>query len=189
MAQLYRPAFVHNRGIEIVQGQDWLQGYRFMASNINGTRYLLDTTGCTAALTIRSPDPSGDVQLAVTTDSGELVVGASPARIERSTAYVAGQWGSVDETVYECGTGGTTSGGPVIFDDTIGMTTTDGTVVWQCIARSDTVCNLTIVLPAAMTAGLSAWGRGVYSLELFDSYGHSVAYIDGLAVLRAEATY
>jgi hypothetical protein len=189
MPELYRPAYVHDDDIEITQGQDWLIGFRLLAKTIFDGEYLLDTAGYTAAMTVRAGGFDGPAQLAVTTTTGELVVGFSPAAIERSTAYIAGQRGSAGGGLFQCNTAGTTDGSPVIFNTTIGSTTTDGTVGWVCIGTDATVCNLTIILPAAMTETLTPWGRGVYSIEVFDTYGHSVFYQDGAAYLRQEATY
>ena len=189
MVELYRPAFIHGYDIEITQGQDFTWGFRLIATDIDGSTYLLDTEGYTAAFTVRAPDASGTAQIEVDTVSGEVVVGSSPAGIERNTAYIVGQWGTDGSAVYECTVAGTTDASPVLFDDTINHTTTDGTVTWNCIGDDSTVCNLTIILPSAITEALTAWGRGVYSIEVKDTYDHTVFYADGAAWLREESTW
>lgn len=187
MTDLYRPAFVHSgEDLEITQGADWPFKLQLQAQTIAGAFYTIDTTDYTASFVVRATDADGDVQLSVDTTSGEIVMGLSPAEVERSTAYVAGQRVTAANALYECITGGTTDGSPVIFNDTLNATTNDGTVVWENIGDDGTIANLVISIPAASTTALTAWGRGVYTLKVEDTYGHTVLYLDGAAYLRQE---
>ena len=64
------------------------------------------------------------------------------------------------------------------------QTVTDGTVTWRCEGTDETVCNVFIDIPMAVTAGLTDWGRGVWALSVRNPFGNSWFYCDGPAYLR-----
>lgn len=193
MTDLFRPAFIKDYGIEIVQGQDWPIGFRCKPLSDQGVLYLEDTTGYTATMVIRSPDASGDAQLTIGTATGEITVGFTPGKVARNTAYGLGQKVvplALNGYVYECVVAGTSHASteptwPLV----LGNTVTDGTVTWRCETDDSTVCNVYIAIPRSTTAALAPWGRGVYSLEVVDTWNHTWVFIDGPAYLRAESTY
>jgi len=53
-----------------------------------------------------------------------------------STAYSSGKEVTYNNYSFTATTGGTSAGSPPTFTYTIGASTTDGTVVWQCVSRS-----------------------------------------------------
>ena len=192
MVELYRPAFIHDYDIEITQGQDWVIGFRCLQRTDQGVLYLEDTTGYTARMTVRAPDQSGDIVLDVTDSSGEITLGFTPPIWEASTAYGLGQKvvpTTLNGYVYECTVAGTSDSGEPTWPTTIAGTVADNTVTWRCETDDAQVVNIAIHIPAATTEALTAWGRGVYSLEVQDTYAHSWFYIDGAAYLRLESTY
>ncbi len=192
MAELYRPAFIHDYDIEITQGQDWPIGFRCLPRTDQGVLYLEDTTGYTARMVVRAPDQLGASVLDVSDTTGEITVGFTPGVWEASTAYGLGQKvvpTTLNGYVYECTVAGTSDSGEPTWPTTIGNTVTDGTVTWRCETDDSQVCNLYILIPAATTAALSAWGRGTWSLEVLDTFSHTWLYIDGAAYLRLESTY
>lgn len=193
MAELFRPAFIHDYGIEITQGQDWVQGFRALPRTDQGTLYLEDTTGYTALMTVRSPDRDGAIQVSASTSDSRITVGFTPGKVARNTAYSVGQKVvplALNGYVYECTVAGTSHAtNEPSWPTTLAQTVTDGTVTWRCETDDSQVCNLFIHIPAAVTAGLVAWGRGVYSFEVTDTYSHSWLFVDGVAYLREEASY
>lgn len=193
MTELFRPAYIKDYGIEITQGQDWVIGFRCKPRSDQGVLYLEDTTGYTATMVVRAPDASGDAELSIGTGTGEITVGFTPGKVARNTAYGLGQKVvplELNGYVYEAVISGTSHASveptwPTVLGDTV----SDGSVTWRCETDDSQVCNLFIAIPRVTTAALVAWGRGVYSLEVVDTYNHSWVYLDGPAYLRQEATY
>lgn len=194
MPDLFRPAFIKDYGVELVQGQDWPIGFRCKPRSDQGVLYLEDTTGYTGTLVIRSPDSSGSAQLTATTGNGMILTGFTPGKVARNTAYGVGQKvvpaAGVNGFVYKCIIAGTTHASveptwPLV----IGNTVTDGTVTWRCETDDSQVCNVYIAIPRTTMAALLPWGRGVYSLEVVDTWNHTWVYVDGAAYLRTESTY
>lgn len=193
MPELYRPAFVHDYDIEITQGQDWVIGFRCLPRTDQGVLYLEDTTGYTARMTVRAPDQLGAALIDVTHTSGEITLGFTPPKWTANTVYGVGQKvvpTTLNSFVYECVVAGTSHASvEPTWPTTIGDTAGDGTVTWRCETDDSQVCNVYIAIPAATTESLSAWGRGVWSLEVLDTFAHSWIFIDGAAYLRQESTY
>ena len=193
MVDLFRPAYIKGYGIEITQGQDWVQGFRCKPRSDQDVLYLEDTTGYTATMKVRASDASGAEQLSIGTGTGEITVGFTPGKVARNTAYGLGQKVvplALNGYVYEVTVAGTShASNEPAWPTTLGNTVTDGTVTWRCETTDETVCNLYIAIPRATAAALVPWGRGVYSLEVIDSFSHTWVYLDGPAYLRAESTY
>lgn len=188
MAELYRPAFIHDYDIEITQKEDWVIGFRCLPRTDQGVLYLEDTTGYTGILSIYAPDPSGTEILTVDTLTGHVQVGFTPAPVEQSTAYGLGQKivpaGGLNGFVYECTVAGTTDTDPVIWPEVIGDTVPYGTATFRCETDDSQVCNVSIFLGSDVTDVLEPWGRGHYSIVVKDTFNHSWVHIDGAAYLR-----
>lgn len=185
MTDVARPAFIHGYDIELTQGEDWAIGFRCLPRALTGERYLADTTGYSAAMTIRRGDPDGTLVL----DAGGYVsVGFTPPAAARNTAYGAGQQVTpvaLNGWVYACAIGGTTdAGSEPIWPAGIGQAVADGTVTWQCVRTDNTVVNVSVAIPAIVTANLADWGRGSWALSVRGPYGESWFYVDGMAILR-----
>lgn len=58
-----------------------------------------------------------------------------PAARANSTSYTAGTERNYNGYVFTCTVAGTSAGSPPTFTYTIGATTVDGTVTWQCVSR------------------------------------------------------
>ncbi|MCA9859370.1 MAG: hypothetical protein KC438_06580 [Thermomicrobiales bacterium] len=194
MSDLIRPAFIHDFGIEITQGEDFCLAFLACAWDDQGNPVWSDTSAYTAELAIRSGDTDGTLVLDA---SAYVQLGYTPPLVERSTAYSLGQrvtvggvGGISDGYLYECTTAGTTDGSPVIFTDTLGATTNDGTAVWTCVlpaqdgAGNIHIANVVVNIPHAVTGGLDEWGRGSWSLSVKNGFSNSWFYVDGPAVLR-----
>lgn len=192
MPELYRPAYIHDYDIEITQHEDWVIGFRAMPRTDQGVLYLEDTTNYTAIFSIRAPDASGEEILTVDTVSGETVVGFTPAKVERNTAYVVGQKVvplALNGYVYECTVAGTSHAtNEPTWPTVLGNTVTDGTVTWRCETDDSQVCNVFIQIGTDITSTLEPWGRGYYTLSVKDSFFHSWLHIDGAAYLRQTST-
>ena len=192
MPELYRPAFIHDYDIEITQGQDWVMGFRCLPRTDQGALYLEDTTGYSARMTVRAPNQSGAAVLDVTDVSGEITLGFTPPIWEATTVYGLGQKvvpTTLNGYVYEVTVAGTSDSGEPTWPTTLGNTVTDDSVTWRAETYDSQVCNIYIAIPAATTEALTAWGRGVWSLEVADTFAHSWVFIDGAAYLRQESTY
>jgi hypothetical protein len=193
MAELYRPAFIHDYDIEITQGQDWVIGFRCLPRTDQGVLYLEDTTGYTARMVVRAPNHLGDAVIDVSDTGGEIQLGFTPPVWEDTTVYGVGQKVVPTELngyVYEVTVAGTSHATTEpTWPTVIGNTVTDGTVTWRAETDDSQVCNIYIAIPRSTTAALEPWGRGVWSLEVTDTFSHSWVYIDGAAYLRQEATY
>jgi hypothetical protein len=192
MMEPYRPAFIHAYDIEIIQGQDWLIGFRAMPRTDTGVLYLEDTTGYTASMKVRDEDWDGDVVLEASTTDGRIQVGFTPVKWEATTAYAVGQKvvpTTLNGYVYEATVAGDSDSGEPTWPTTIGATVVDDGVTWRAETTDATVCNLYITIPASVTALLQDWGRGVWSMEVLDDFSHSWLFIDGTARLRREAAY
>jgi hypothetical protein len=189
----FRPAFIHNYDIEITQGQDFVQGFRAMPRTDDGILYLEDTTGYTATLKVRDGGFDGDVVLEASTTDSRIIVGFTPAKVIRNTAYTVGQKVvpiALNGYVYEATVAGTTHASTQpTWPTTIGGTVSDGTVTWRAETTDATVCNVYIQISASVTAGLTDWGFGVYNLEVVDTFLHSWLFVDGTARLRRESAY
>jgi hypothetical protein len=185
MTELQRPAYVHDLDIEITQNEDWtwpLQGR-------NDDDDIIDTTDYTATMTIRAPDPSGDVLLTVDDTGGGIVLGFDPPIWEAATVYGVGQQvvpTTLNGYVYEVTVAGTSHASTEpTWPTTIGNTVVDNTVTWRAEeVDTDVVANVSVQLSAAETAALTAWGRGTYSLSVKNEFGQSWLYVDGAAYLR-----
>lgn len=173
--------------IRIIQGTDWTKPYRLLLDDGS----LLDTTGYTARMKVRSDAESSTVLLDASTSNSRMQVGFDPAKRANSTAYGVGQQivpTTLNGFVYECTAAGTSGGSAPAYSTTLGATFTDGSVTW-IVKTSDTrVSNVRIVLTPAITSPLADWGLGVYDVELIDTFGHVLRFIEGMAVLSREIT-
>lgn len=193
MPELFRPAFIHDYDIEITQGQDWVQGFRCLPRTDQGVLYLEDTTGYTARMVVRTPDPSGAAVLDVSDSGGEIAVGFTPGIWLPNTAYGVGQKvvpTTLNGFVYEVTVAGTSHASTEpTWPTTLGDTVSNGTVTFRAETDDANVCNLYISIGRTTTGTLTPWGRGSYSIEVVDTFGHTWVYIDGAAYLRPENTY
>jgi uncharacterized phage protein (TIGR02218 family) len=127
-------------------------------------------------------------------DLGDIKCGVpiDPAVRANSTAYTAGQFVKVatgvgagyeayENRIYECTTAGTTAGAAPTFDETVGNTTTDGTVVWtarEAFQRHAVVASVTSRRIFAITVtearAVDNWfDLGVLTWETGDNTGRS----------------
>jgi hypothetical protein len=193
MPELYRPAYIHDYDIEITQGQDWVMGFRCLPTTDQGVLYLEDTTGYTARMVVRAPNQDGDAVLDVTSTSGEIILGFTPPDWDAATVYGLGQKvvpNTLNGFVYEVTVAGTSHAvTEPTWPTTLATTVVDNTVTWRAETDDSLVCNIYIAIPASTTEALTAWGRGVWSLEVIDTFTHTWFYIDGAAYLRQESTY
>jgi hypothetical protein len=193
MPELYRPAYIHDYDIEITQGQDWVMGFRCLPRTDQGVLYLEDTTGYTATMTVRAPNHDGDAVLEVDSTGGEITLGFTPPDWDAATVYGLGQKvvpNVLNGYVYEVTVAGTSHASTEpTWPTTLATTVVDNTVTWRAETDDSLVCNIYIAIPAATTAALTAWGRGVWSMEVTDTFAHTWFFIDGAAYLRQEATY
>lgn len=159
--------------------------------------YLLDTTGYTAELEVRDEDYAGATQLEATTANGRVFVGFTPNKWVASTAYSVGQQivpTLLNGFVYQCVVAGSSHATTEpTWPTTLGQTVLDNTARWRCelaenLTTSVLVSNLVIDVPLSVTEALTDWGRGVFTLQLKDSFGQVRLWADGIARLRREAT-
>lgn len=198
MGDTYQPRYIYNQDIEIPQGGDFFWPLGIIAETDEGSEYLLDTTGYTAFLTVREGNYDGAVALEANTANSRIIVGFTPPKVARNTAYGLGQQVvpiALNGFVYECTVAGTShaSNQPTTWPTTIGQTVTDGTVTWRCELveniNNGKVGNFSVQIVASVTQGLADWGRGVYTLQVINTFGHVVVWIDGVARLRRETVY
>lgn len=197
MSDTYRPGYITNYDIEIPQGGDFFIPIGVIAETDEGAEYLLDTTGFTAFLTVRATDYDGDIVLSASTADSRIVVGFTPPKVARNTAYGLGQQVvpiALNGFIYECTAAGTSHAtDEPTWPTTITDTVSDGTVTWRCelveTVANGRVSNCYVQVLASVTETLADWGRGVYTLQVLDTYGHVVFWMDGVARLRRETVY
>lgn len=197
MSDTYRPGYVHNYDIEIPQGGDFFLPLGIIAETDAGAEYLLDTTGYTAFLTVRDEDYDGDIVLEANTTNGRIAVGFTPEKWEAATTYAEGQQvvpTTLNGYIYRCITAGDSHATTEpTWPTTIGGDVTDNTAEWECYLAENVsngyVSNCYVQVLASVTEALTDWGRGVYTLQVLDTYGHLVYWQDGIARLRREAVY
>lgn len=156
--------------------------------------YLIDTTGYTAFLEVRQGDYDGATQLECTTANSRITVGFTPAKWVAATAYGLGQQAVpllLNGYIYECVVAGTShASDEPTWPTTLGATVLDNTARWRC-ERAETVANglvsnCYVQADASVTEVLTDWGKGIYCLQLIDTFGHVVLWVDGVARLRRE---
>ena len=197
MSDTYVPGYIHNQDILIPQGGDFFFPIGVIAETDEGSEYLLDTEGYTAVMEIRQGDYDGETVLEANTGNGRIVVGFTPVKWEADTAYVAGQQvvpTTLNGFIYECTVSGTSDNTTEpTWPTTIATTVADNTATWRCELAENIangrVSNLYIQIPASVTELLTDWGKGVYTLQLIDTFNHVIFWMDGVARLRREATY
>jgi hypothetical protein len=196
MSDGYQLGYIHDYEIEIPQGGDFWLPIGVIAESDQGVEYLLDTTGYTAAMTVRDEDYDGAAVLEATTANGRIVVGYTPEKWEATTEYAVGQQVVPTELngfIYECTVGGTSDSGEPTWPTTLNATVVDDGVTWRCelieTVDNGLVSNCYVQVLAAVTELLEDWGRGVYTLQLVDTFGHTVFWMDGVARLRRETVY
>lgn len=181
------------RTITIYQGADFLLPLRVLVTNLDGTRDLLDTSDYSARFTVRQTDWDGAVMVDASTDNGRIVAGYTPGIWQATTTYALGQrvipMTGPNGFLYECTTAGDSDSGEPSWPTQIGQSVSDDSAAWTCIAPDATLVNLYLHLTDTVTAGLTDWGRGVYTLELEDLTGHTARLMNGLAYLSREAAY
>jgi hypothetical protein len=188
----FRPAFIHSYDIEITQGMDFVMGFRAMPRTDLGSLYLEDTTGYTATMMVRDGGPDGDLVLEASTTDGRIQVGFTPTAWEAVTAYGVGQKVVPTELngfVYEATVAGTSDAGEPTWPLVIGDTVVDDGVTWRAETTDAEVSNIYIIIAASVTAALTDWGYGSWTLEVVDSFGNSWLYVDGIARLRLTSVY
>ena len=159
--------------------------------------YLLDTSSYTAFMEIRQGSSSGDTQLEISTTEGSIDTGFTPNKWAVGTSYGVGDRvvpSYLNGYVYQCTVAGTSHASTEpTWPTTLGTTVLDNSARWRCelaeTVDNGLVSNLTITVLAAVTETLTDWGRGVWTLQVMDTYGHTVLWMDGQARLRTEATY
>ena len=179
--------------LTILQGAVFTFALYLTDTDIDGTVTALDTSAYTAEFTVRQTDYDGAVQLSVT-DADYITLGFTPTKVLRNTAYTLGQTripdGGPNGFIYKVTTAGTSHAVTIpTYPTTLALTVTDGTVVWTAVANDDTLMNLYIYIPDGVTEALTDWGKGVYSLNLIDSFGHTERLYQGICRLSREATY
>lgn len=181
------PALVDLR---IIQGSHWTKPFRLLVTDPStGLQSLLDTSGYSAAMSIRAGIEDPDVQLALSTANGLLQIGFDPPKRLNSTAYGVGQQiipATLNGYVYQATVAGTSGGSAPAYSTTLGATFTDGTVTWKVQSADTVVSNLRIALAPADTTPLANWGAGVWDCELTDSFGHTTRILEGQCVLSRE---
>jgi hypothetical protein len=158
--------------------------------------YLLDTSGYTAVMEVRQGDYDGETQLEASTADGRITVGFTPPKWAVATAYGVGVQvvpPLLNGFVYQCVVAGTSHASTEpAWPTTLGATVLDNTARWRCEQAGTLdrglVSNLVVFVPAAVTQDLVDWGRGVWTLQLIDSFGRVTLWVDGPAYLRQEAT-
>ncbi len=165
------------------------------AGTVTDRDYLLDTTGYTASMEIRQTDYDGATQLEVTSASGAITVGFTPKKWAIATAYGIGQQvvpTLLNGYVYQCTAAGTSHATTEpAWPTTRGATVLDNTARWRC-EQAETITNglvqnLVVAASPAVTDALVDWARGVYTLELFDTFGNTAIWVDGTIYLRRTA--
>lgn len=198
MSDTYRPGYIHDEDIEIPQGGDFFLPIGVIAETDEGVEYLLDTTGYTAVFEIRATDYDGDTVLEGSDSDGRIIVGFTPPKWEAATAYEIGQQvvpTTLNGFIYEVTADGTSHATTEpVWPTTLTNTVIDNAdVTWRAelveTVDNGRVSNLYIQIPASVTELLTDWGRGVYTLQLIDTFGHVIYWQDGVARLRREATY
>lgn len=198
MSDTYEPGYIYNYDILIPQGGDFFMPIGIIAETEEGVDYLLDTTGYTAVMEIRDGDYDGDTVLEASTADGRIIVGFTPEKWATATAYAIGQ--QVVPTVlngfiYEVTVDGTSHATTEpVWPTTLTQTIVDNAdVTWRAelveTIENGRVSNLYIQIPASVTELLTDWGKGVYTLQLIDTFSHIIYWQDGVARLRREATY
>ena len=193
MTSVFTPQQCYSADLIIAQGADFEFSITYtQVDPADLSESVVDTSTFTAEMAVRQGDTTGDLQFAIT-QADYIQLGYNPTPWTATTGYVEGSL--TVPTVYNgyvyrsLGIG--TSGGsqptwPTLYLDTV----SDGTVDWQNIGSAlDELANITISLPASFTEALVDWGKGVYTLKVFDNWGKSVLFIDGKCHLRTEATY
>ena len=186
------PTFPTVVGMTVADGTATLK----CAGATTDREYLLDTTGYTAEMEVRDENYAGTTQLEATTANSRLFVGFDPPKWVANTAYTVGQRvvpTILNGFVYQCVVAGTTHATTEpTWPATLGTTVLDNTARWRCelaeTIANGLVSNLRIDVPQSVTEALTDWGRGIYTLQLLDTFGQVVLWVDGVARLRREAT-
>jgi hypothetical protein len=158
--------------------------------------YLIDTTGYTAVMEIRDEDWDGTTILEIS-QADSITVGFTP--VKWSTAAIKADGQQVVPTllngfIYEAVVAGTTHAATEpTWPTTLGQTVVDGTVTWRAehveTVDNGMVSNCYVLLTTATTAALTDWGRGLWNLQLVDTFNKAIFWADGVARLRRETTY
>lgn len=159
--------------------------------------YLLDTSNYTAFLEVRDEDYDGTTVLEANTTNGRIQVGFTPVKWAVNTAYSLDQQvvpTLLNGFVYQCVVAGTSHAATEpTWPTTLGTTVVDNTATWRCEIAEDIdnalVSNVYVQIPASVTEALTDWGRGVYTLQVINTFDQVVFWMDGVARLRSEATY
>lgn len=197
MSDTWSPGYLHNFDIEIPQGGDFFMPIGVIAENDAGTEYLIDTTGYTAFMTVRDEGYDGDIVLEANTTNSRIQVGFTPVKWVANTAYSLGQQvvpTTLNGFVYEVTVAGTSHATTEpTWPTTLNQTVVNNTVTFRAEAvetvDNGLVSNLYVQVLASVTAALTDWGFGVYTLQLIDTFGHLVYWQDGVARLRRETIY
>jgi hypothetical protein len=190
MADFFRTATVKDLDLEIVQGAALNWPIQMFATDPLAGDYLIDTTGYSAAFAVRDEDHDGAIVLSASTGGSTIIVGFQPAKWTGTTVYGLGQQvvpTTLNGFVYEVTTAGTSGGGEPTWPTTIGGTVVDGTVTWTAVESDQNVANVYVQIAEGTTDALTDWGKGVYSLQVEDTFGHVLLHIDGVARLRRKA--
>ena len=198
MSDTYRPGYIYNQDIEIPQGGDFFLPLGIIAETDEGAEYLLDTTGYTAFLVVRADNYDGDIVLSASTADSRIAVGYTPAKWATGTVYGLGQQvvpkTALNGFIYEVTVAGTSHAATEpTWPTTITTTVVDNTVTWRAelveTIENGYVSNCYVSVLAAVTETLTDWGRGHYTLQVLDTFGHMIFWMDGVARLRRETVY
>ena len=197
MSDTYRPGYLRDYDIEIPQGGDFFMPIGIIAETDEGVEYLLDTTGYTAFLNVRETDYDGEIVLEANTANSRIIVGFTPPKWAAATAYGLGQQvvpTTLNGFIYEVTVAGTSHAATEpTWDTTIGQTEVDNTVTWRTelveTVANGYVSNCYVQILSSVTEAVADWGRGVYTLQVIDTFGHVIYWQDGVARLRRETVY
>lgn len=183
------PAYAPARyDIVLIQGADFFVPIRPKLADHS----LLDTTGYTARMMVRTSIDDANPVLSFTTGGGTLEIGFDPPKFIISTAYALGAQvvpkTALNGFIYQVTTAGTTAGSEPVWPTTVGGTVASNTVVFTNVGSDANVSSVRINLPASVTVGLADFGHALYDLELIDTFSHVTRLLYGNCTLSREVT-
>lgn len=193
MTTVLTPEQCFSADLIIAQGADFPLLLRYLLT-IPGTNVgaVVDTTGYSAQMVVRDGDTNGDVVFSIS-NLDYITLGWTPGKWTVATSIA--QYQQIVPTVYngyvyQAQNAGTTHASTQpTWPTIVGATVTDNGITWLNMGPALTyLFNIYVNLPAAFTEALEDWGKGVYTLKLLDSFGHTAIFLDGKCHLRTETT-